>query len=116
MERGRDGHDYASMALVFALNGCTRIDDITTIDTRRNQRPSSRQGCGCDCWTREPCASVRNGRCRTGEGKRGDLGVGVDSSVGLISILTIFSTIILVHKILFFLYASSIACILSYIG
>lgn len=31
MERGRDGHDYASMALVFALNGCTRIDDITRL-------------------------------------------------------------------------------------
>ncbi len=27
-ERGRDGHAYASMALMFAVNGCTRIDDI----------------------------------------------------------------------------------------
>ncbi len=28
LERGRDGHAYASMALMFAVNGCTRIDDI----------------------------------------------------------------------------------------
>lgn len=29
LERGRDGHEYSSLALVFALNGCTRIDDIS---------------------------------------------------------------------------------------
>lgn len=28
LERGRDGHAYSSLAVVFALNGCTRIDDI----------------------------------------------------------------------------------------
>lgn len=28
LERGRDGHAYTSLALTFALNGCTRIDDI----------------------------------------------------------------------------------------
>lgn len=29
LERGRDGHAYTSMTLIFAMNGCTRIDDIT---------------------------------------------------------------------------------------
>lgn len=28
LERGRDGHEYTSLSMVFALNGCTRIDDI----------------------------------------------------------------------------------------
>ncbi len=29
LERGRDGHHYTLLSLMFTSNGCTRIDDIT---------------------------------------------------------------------------------------
>ncbi|KLO15584.1 hypothetical protein SCHPADRAFT_938567 [Schizopora paradoxa] len=33
LERGRDKHNYSALAVVFAVNGCTRIDDITRMST-----------------------------------------------------------------------------------
>ena len=32
-ERGRDKHQYTTLAPMFAANGCTRIDDITQLST-----------------------------------------------------------------------------------
>ncbi len=32
-ERGRDKHEYSRLAVVFAANSCTRIDDITRMST-----------------------------------------------------------------------------------
>ena len=44
LERGRDNHDYMALSPVFAVNGCTRIDDITRLSAITIKTLADEQG------------------------------------------------------------------------
>lgn len=43
-ERGRDKHEYTALSLVFATNGCTRIDDIARMSPETIKGLAEAQG------------------------------------------------------------------------
>ena len=44
LERGRDNHGYTILSPVFAINGCTRVDDITRLSGDRIKVLADEQG------------------------------------------------------------------------
>lgn len=53
LERGRDHHDYMALSPVFAINGCTRIGDITRLTTSVIETLADEQGVNATIETTE---------------------------------------------------------------